>query len=148
MGGERGALEGIEPHHRSRENGLECSDHLSIGTDICKYLDYGNVFWKQIIETLTVNKGRVVSCIMIEWGEIQTTSIVLNMWFIAKAPLFCLCPLICSSPWYPCCSGSGHSPLNVLLQNLKNFSSHATSSTCSAATVSKQPPHQPSSCPI
>ncbi len=44
MGGERGALEGIEPHHRSRENGLECSDHLSIGTDICKYLDYGNVF--------------------------------------------------------------------------------------------------------
>lgn len=43
-GGERGALEGIEPHHRSRENGLERSDHLSIGTDICKYLDYGNVF--------------------------------------------------------------------------------------------------------
>jgi len=72
MVGERGALEGIEPQHCFRENGLECSDHLSVGTDICKYVDYGNVFRKHIIETLRVNKGRVVGCIMIEWGQIQT----------------------------------------------------------------------------
>lgn len=41
MVGERGALEGTEPHHRSRENGLEHSDILSNGIDI-----YKNVFIK------------------------------------------------------------------------------------------------------
>lgn len=37
--------------------------------------------------------------------------------------------------------------LTSFFKTQKNFSTHATSTTCSAATVSKQPPHHTSSCP-
>lgn len=37
--------------------------------------------------------------------------------------------------------------LTSFFKTPKNFSPHATSSKCSAATVSKQPPHHTSSCP-
>jgi len=84
---------------------------------------------------------------MIEWGEIQTH------------PLCCICgslpkllhsSCVHSSPFHPD-HPAAMAVVTVHLMSLfktpQKFSPHATSSKCSAATVSKQPPHHTSSCP-
>lgn len=76
---------------------------------------------------------------MIEWGVIQTHPLC---WICGSLPKLLHSSCVHSSPSHPDLP-AGHSPLNVLLQNPKNFSPHATSSTCSAATVNSLPitPH-------
>lgn len=103
-----------------------------------------NLFIDFLIEYSEADSVEKVGCYKWQYGERQKEV----LWFISQAPSFYPCPFITSSPWSPHCSVSGHSLLNVLSTKPQNLLPHATSSTCSAAIVFKQPPHRTSSCPI